>query len=175
MAVLIGVFIMLGIQPGPMMIVDSLPLVWTMIWALVIANIVCSTTLLYCAQWFGRITTLRSSLLVPCVFVLAMLGCYLSSNNWENILLLLGLGSIGYTFKRCGWPRSPFIIGIVLGSTAEQSFHKALAIWGPVFLLRPISLVLIALICASIGLSIFQQNRRASKPAAAQQAFGALS
>jgi putative tricarboxylic transport membrane protein len=164
MAILIGVFIMLGVQPGPLMIIDGLPLVWTLIWALVIANIVCSLSLLMCAQWFGRITSLRSSLLVPCVVVLAMLGCYLSSSHWENILLLLGLGAIGYMFKRCGWPRSPFIIGIVLGSTAEQSFHKALALWGPAFLLRPMSIVLMGLIAASIGFYILQQHRRALHP-----------
>jgi putative tricarboxylic transport membrane protein len=93
-----------------------------------------------------------------------MLGCYLSSSHWENILLLLGLGAIGYMFKRCGWPRSPFIIGIVLGSTAEQSFHKALALWGPAFLLRPMSMVLIGLIAASIGFYILQQHRRALHP-----------
>ena len=172
MAILIGVFIMLGVQPGPLMIIEGLPLVWTLIWALVIANIVCSISLLLCAQWFGRITSLRSSLLVPCVFVLAMLGCYLSSSHWENILLLLGLGAIGYMFKRCGWPRSPFIIGIVLGSTAEQSFHKALALWGPAFLLRPMSMVLIGLIAASIGFYILQQHRRALHPNAAPRASG---
>jgi putative tricarboxylic transport membrane protein len=169
MAILIGVFIMLGVQPGPTMIIDGLPLVWTLIWALVIANVVCSLSLLLCAQWFGRITSLRSSLLVPCVFVLAMLGCYLSSSHWENILLLLGLGVIGYMFKRCGWPRSPFIIGIVLGSTAEQSFHKALALWGPAFLLRPMSIVLMGLIAASIGFYILQQHRRALHPNPAAQ------
>ena len=53
MAILIGVLIMLGVQPGPMMIVNGLPLVWSMIWGLVIANVVCSLGLLFCAQWFG--------------------------------------------------------------------------------------------------------------------------
>jgi TctA family transporter len=166
MAILIGVFIMLGVQPGPMMIVNNLPLVWSMIWGLVIANVVCSVGLLFCAQWFGRITSLRASLLVPCVFIMALLGCYLSSLRWENMVVLLGSGAFGYLLKRFGWPRAPFIIGIILGSTAEQSFHKALDIWGPSFLLRPVSIVLMALIAASIGFYAYQHRSRKSRAAA---------
>lgn len=165
MAILIGVFIMLGVQPGPMMIVNDLPLVWSMIWGLVIANVVCSVSLLFCAQWFGRITSLRASLLVPCVFIMALLGAYLSSLHWQDLLILVGSGSFGYLLKRFGWPRAPFIIGIILGSTAEQSFHKALDLWGPAFLLRPVSIVLMVLIAASIGFYVYQQRRRNSRSA----------
>ncbi len=162
MAILIGVLIMLGVQPGPMLIVTGLPLFWSMIWALVIANIVCSLSLLSCAQWIGRIATLRASLLVPCVFVMALLGSFLSSLQWQNMLVLLVSGSVGYLLKRFGWPRAPFVIGIILGSTAEQSFHKALALWGPSFLLRPVSIVLMGLIAASIGFYVYQHRRRKS-------------
>lgn len=160
MAIMIGVLIMLGVQPGPMLLVTGLPLFWSMIWALVIANIVCSLALLLCAQWFGRIATLRASLLVPCIFVMVLLGSYLASLQWQNMVILLVSGGVGYLFKRFDWPRAPFVIGIILGSTAEQSFHKALALWGPAFLWRPISIVLMALIAASIGFYVYQRRRR---------------
>jgi putative tricarboxylic transport membrane protein len=163
MAILIGVLIMLGVQPGPMLVVTGLPLFWSMIWALVIANVICSLSLLFCAQWFGRLATLRASLLVPCVFVMALLGSFLSSLQWQNMVVLLASGGLGYLFKRFGWPRAPFVIGIILGSTAEQSFHKALALWGPAFLLRPVSIVLMALIAASIGFYAYSRRRRLAR------------
>lgn len=160
MAILLGVFVMLGVQPGPMMIVKDLPLVWSMIWGLVIANVICSVALLFCAPWFGRLASLRASLLVPCVFLMGLLGCYLSSVRWENMAVLMVAGAFGYLLKRFDWPRAPFVIGLVLGSTAEQSFHKALNLWGPSFLLRPISIVLMGLIVASVGFNIYQQRRQ---------------
>lgn len=150
MAILLGAFVMLGIRPGPMMIVNDLPLVWTLIWALVISNVVCSAMLLVGARWFGMVSEIPARLLVPMVFLLTMVGCYISKGRWENFAILLALGGLGYLLKRCGWPRPPFVIGLVLGSIAEQSLHKALNLWGISFLTRPLSMVLIGLIIASV-------------------------
>jgi putative tricarboxylic transport membrane protein len=150
MAILLGAFVMLGIKPGPMMVVNELPLVWTLVWALVISNVLCSLMLLVAARWFGMVSSLPARLLVPIVFLLTMVGCYVSKGHWENFIVLLALGGLGYLFKRCGWPRPPFVIGLVLGSIAEQSLHKAINLWGYSFLARPLSLVLIALIVASV-------------------------
>ena len=43
MAVLMGAFLILGIQPGPTMLTDRLDLVWTLIWALVVGNLIAVT------------------------------------------------------------------------------------------------------------------------------------
>jgi putative tricarboxylic transport membrane protein len=61
--------------------------------------------------------------------------------------------------RRHSWPRPPFVIGVVLGPVAEDSLHKALAIWGPSFFLRPISLVLIAMIIGSIAFYIWRTRK----------------
>ena len=37
---------------------------------------------------------------------------------------------VGYAMLRSGWPRAPFVIGLVLGRIAEESLHKALGLWG---------------------------------------------
>ena len=132
------------------MIVNDLPLVWTLIWALVLANVLCSAMLLIAARWFGMVSALPSRLLVPLVFLLTMVGSYLSKGRLENFGVLLLLGALGFLFKRCGWPRPPFVIGLVLGSIAEQSLHKAINLWGFSFLTRPISMVLMGLIAASV-------------------------
>jgi TctA family transporter len=150
MAILLGAFVMLGIKPGPMMIVNDLPLVWTLVWALVISNVLCSAMLLIGARWFGMVSSMPARLLVPVVFLLTMVGCFVSKGHWENFAVLLALGGLGYLFKRCGWPRPPFVIGLVLGSIAEQSLHKAINLWGYSFLTRPLSMVLIGLIIASV-------------------------
>ena len=61
--------------------------------------------------------------------------------------------------KKYGWPRPPFVIGLVLGAIAEDSIHKALAIWGPTFFLRPLSLVFIALIVLTVVAYIWKQRK----------------
>lgn len=162
MAVLMGAFVVLGIQPGPMLIMTNLDLVWSLIWALVIANLLAVVMFLAVAPWLGLLSFVRGGLLIPFVLLLAMLGSYLSQGHWENLVIIGVLGLLGYGLKRFDWPRPPFVIGLVLGPIAEESLHKALALWGPAFLLRPLSLALIAIIVATVAFTIFRrQHRRA--------------
>lgn len=160
MAILLGAFIMLGIKPGPMMAMTGLDLVWALIWTLVIANILAVAMFLACAPAFGLLTFVRGSLIIPFVLVLAFLGAFLSHSSWENIVLLCVLGVLGYFLKKYGWPRPPFVIGLVLGPVAEDSLHKALGIWGPTFFLRPQSMVMVVLIVASLAFYFWRRSRK---------------
>lgn len=163
MAILIGAFVMLGIQPGPQMALTGMNLVWSLIWALALANFLSVFVFLAMAPMFSLLVFVRGTLLIPFVLVLAFLGAYLSEAAWENIVLLVGLGVLGYFLKKHGWPRPPFVIGLVLGKIAEDSIHKALAIWGPTFFMRPLSLFFIALIILTIGMYIVRQRSGAGK------------
>jgi TctA family transporter len=159
MAVMLGALVMLGIQPGPQLIREGLDLVWTLVWVLVVANVL--AVLMFCgvARWVGMLAAVRGSLLIPLVFVLAMLGSYLSSGAWQNFLVILVLGALGILMKRAGWPRPPLIVGLVLGSIAEVSLHQSLAIWGPSFVTRPITLVLLALTLANLAWYFWRRRR----------------
>lgn len=161
MAILLSAFVMLGIRPGPRLATDQIDLVWTLIWTLAIANILAVLLLLALAPWLSRIASVRTSLLIPFVIALSLLGSYLGAGAWQNFVLVLGLGALGWLFKKYDWPRPPFVIGIVLGPIAETSFHKAMGIWGPSFLLRPLSLVLLAIIVATIALYMTRVRRKA--------------
>jgi putative tricarboxylic transport membrane protein len=150
MALMLGAFLMLGIQPGPTMLTEDLPLVWSLIWALAVANVLCAIVLIFCSPWLSALAHMKTSVMVPFVLMFALLGCYLGASAWENLLLLVVFGIIGYMFKRHSWPRPPFVIGLVLGPIAEDSLLKAFALDGMSFVLRPISLVLITMIIATI-------------------------
>jgi TctA family transporter len=66
---------------------------------------------------------------------------------------------VGYAMLRANWPRAPFVIGLVLGRIAEESLHKALDLWGLSFFTRPISLVLIGMIVATIAYAIYRSRK----------------
>jgi TctA family transporter len=164
MAILIGAFVMLGIQPGPHIALTGMDLVWSLIWALALANLLSIPIFLLMAPTFSLLVFVRGALLIPFVLVLAFLGAYLSESSWQNMLILVVLGVLGYFLKKYGWPRPPFVIGLVLGLIAEDSIHKALAIWGPTFFLRPLSLVLIALIILTVVAYIWRQAKTKDRP-----------
>ncbi|HMI95821.1 MAG TPA: tripartite tricarboxylate transporter permease [Micropepsaceae bacterium] len=158
MAIMLGAFLMLGLQPGPAMLTEHLNIVWSLIWSLMVANIICVAILLAAAPWISRLAYVKTSLMVPIVLLFAILGSYLGHNAWQNLVLIIFLGGLGYLLKRHDWPRAPFVIGVILGKIAEDSLLKAMAIWGYSFFLRPISLVLIAMIIGSIVFYIWRQR-----------------
>ena len=159
MAVMMGAFLILGIQPGPAMITTNLDLVWTLIWALVVGNLIAVTFLLCITRWVAALTFINGSMLVPFILVLVVLGCYASEGQWQNLLILVVMSLIGYGLLRFGWPRAPFVIGLVLGKIAEESLHKAMQLWGLDFFTRPLSLVLISMITMTIAFAIYQNVR----------------
>lgn len=175
MAILLGAFVMLGIQPGPAMALTGMDTVWTLIWALMLANILAVFMFLAMAPAFGYLSYVRGSLLIPFVLTLTYLGSFLSHRAWENLVLLTILGVLGYFLKKYNWSRPPFVIGLILGPIAEDSFHKAMSLWGPSFLLRPGAMIMIALIVLSVGFYIFRTikiNKKKKEGGYAAQAHG---
>jgi len=160
MAILLGAFVMLGIQPGPELALTGMDVVWALIWALMIANVLAVVMFFVLAPSFSYLSYVRGSVLIPFVLTLTYLGSYLSHRAWENLVLLTALGVLGYFMKKYDWPRPPFVIGLILGPIVEDSFHKAMALWGPAFLLRRGSLFMLALIAASIGAYVWQLRNK---------------
>ena len=160
MALLLGAFVMLGIQPGPQLISQQGDLVWTLVWALVLANLIAAALFFALAPWMGLLTFIRGTLVIPLVLVLALLGSFLSSGDWRSLIVMMLLGVLGYALKRHGWPRQPLVVGLVLGGIVEVSLHQATTIWGAAFMLRPQSLVLIALTAAGLGTYVWRRRKR---------------
>ena len=160
MAVMLGAFVVIGVQPGPEMAGENLGLVWVLIWTLVIANILAALMFLAVGRWLAIVVHVRAGLLVPFVLLLGCVGSYLGGGTWENLLVLVVLGVLGVGMKRHHWPRAPFMIGLVLGPIMELSLHQALTIWGPSFVLRPIALTLAAATVATVVVSIRRASRR---------------
>jgi TctA family transporter len=172
MAVLLGAFLILGIQPGPNLLKDHRDLVWMLIWALVVGNIMAVSFLLFVARWVGKLTFVNGGLLVPFILCLVVVGSYVNEGQWENLVILFALSLIGYGLLKYDWPRAPFVIGLVLGKIAEESLNKALALWGGAFFLRPLSLILMTMIVATIGYAVYKgrASRRSRADAGAVHA-----
>jgi len=164
MAVMMGAFLILGIQPGPAMLTKNLDLVWTLIWALVVGNLMAVSILLFATRWVAVLTFINGSVLVPFILSVVIMGAYINESQWENLVILMVMSVIGFGLLKFNWPRAPFVIGLVLGKVAEESLHKALDLWGMSFFTRPLSLVLIGMIVATIAFAIWQ-NVRSSKRA----------
>jgi TctA family transporter len=166
MAILLGGFFLLGLVPGPDMLTTHLPVTFSMVWTIVIANVI---TVLGCFLFLNRLamlTSVRGTLLIPVILVLVFIGSYTSNNHYGDILVTLLFGALGYVMVVGGWPRAPFVLGLVLGRIAENYLYISIARYEAAWLTRPVVLILVAIAVAVVILPVYQAHRAGAKKAA---------
>jgi putative tricarboxylic transport membrane protein len=160
MAILLGGFVMIGIDPGIDMVTTDLDLTFTMIWSLALANVIGAGVCLGLAGPVARLTTIRYSLLAPVMLVVIFFAAFQASRNWGDLITLFVLGMLGIYMKRFGWPRPALLIGYFLSPRLEASTYQALQVYGLSFLERTGSIILVTLIILSIiGIIRFKPNQ----------------
>lgn len=145
MAVLLGMFLLQGIVPGPDMLTKRLDLTYAMVWSVALANILGAGICFLFANQLARIVLIRPSILVPAVLAIIYVGAFQGSNDWGDLYVLLVSGALGWVMKRNGWPRPPLILGVVLGEIVERYMFISVQAFGANFLTRPIVMGILAL------------------------------
>lgn len=149
MALLLGGFILIGIEPGIQMISTDLDLVYVMIWSVALANIVGAGTCVVLAGQIAKLTTIRYALVAPFMFALIYFAAFQATRHWGDLILLTILGTLGVYMKRFGWPRPALLIGFVLGPLVEQNVYVATSVHGWSLLEKPIVILLLVLTALS--------------------------
>jgi len=172
MALLLGAFMIHGLQPGPEMVNKNLSLTYSMVWSLVIANIIAGSICFMASGQLAKVATLRWTLTMPVIVSIVMVGAYQGSGSWGDLFALLGFGLVGWVMKRQKWPRPPLILGFVLGDLIERYMFISTARYGLSWLLDPLVAVLLGM--ALIGLfrpliEEFLRKRRSNAPKRAIQ------
>jgi TctA family transporter len=142
MAILLGAFLIQGLRPGMEMLDKHLTLTFSMVWTMVIANIITVAVSLLFLNQLAKLTLVRGSILIPFILFLAFIGAFTEHNHVGDLITLLLSGLIGYLMVRCGWPRAPLVLGFVLGNIAETSFYISTTRYGVSWLLRPLVILL---------------------------------
>lgn len=150
MAILLAAFSILGLQPGPSMLSQHLPLVFWMVIVLAVSSILASVLGLGLAPILAQITVIPSRVLVPFVLVLASIGAYASTTEFLQVTVMMIMGGIGFAMRRHHYSLPAVIVGLVLGSTAENNLVLTLKIYQWRFIERPLTDVLILAIVAVI-------------------------
>mgnify|MGYP001827064625 CR=1 FL=1 len=168
MAVFIGGMILLGYEAGPQMIRNDLPVTYTIVWSLALANVVGAGLCIFLSPGIARLTTIRFVLLVPFLFMMISFAAFQSKQTLWDLAALVGIGMLGIFLRRFDWPRPAFLIGFVLASQAEVYTYQATQIAmsrfnrgfgdGLSYLFSPMSIILIVVIVVSIWLGARQSK-----------------
>jgi TctA family transporter len=167
MAVLMGAFLIQGLTPGPEMLTTHLNITFSLVWTLVIANIVAGLMLLPMTHWIAALAFIRGHLLFPAVMLFVLMGSWVENNHMADWICLIVFGILGYLMRLSGFPRPPLILGFVLGPVMENAYFLTTQSYRTQeWLARPICIVLILLIVLTIGLSVWNRVRGRAAAAA---------
>jgi TctA family transporter len=149
MAILLGAFIIQGIVPGPDMLLPppkgKLDLTFSFVWIIVLSNLITVAICFLFLNQLAKITQVRASLLIPFIILLIYLGGFAEKNAFEDMLLVLGFGALGWVMVKLDWQRPPLILGLVLGPLMENRLFLSTDNYGIVWLWRPGVVILFVL------------------------------
>ncbi|NEU31891.1 C4-dicarboxylate ABC transporter permease [bacterium LRH843] len=164
-AVLLGAFILHGIQPGPLMFETQGTLLYTIFIGLILANLAILFLAKPFIKVFAKILLVPYEIVGPLIVMFCIVGTYAVRNSVFDIAVMLAFGIIGYYFEKTKFPLAPIVLGIVLGPIAEVHFRRAMEMSNgdiTIFFTRPISLIMILLAIVSFVvplLRIWKDNR----------------
>lgn len=167
-ALLLGVLLIFGIQPGPSLIVNELDLVYFIVWAFAIASVLGSVLAFMMARPLARLSYVPFPILAAALIPILFLSGFQEPLNLNIFYMMLGLGIVGWICKMTNIPRAPFLIAYVLAEPLERYYFLTVNVFSPVeWMTRPFVLVVILIVAGAVAVPIFKKFMRRSKDNAA--------
>lgn len=152
-AIIFGALTVHGLIPGPKLFSDHADIVYTVMFGLLISTLLMLVVGLGGVGFFSKVLTIKIKYIIPAVLAFSLIGAYSARNSIFDVLLAVLFGILGLWFKRAEIPIAPIILGMILGTMAEENLRRSLVIVTAkgynlfqYILLRPVSIVVLVVI-----------------------------
>ncbi|MFD0717027.1 tripartite tricarboxylate transporter permease [Paenibacillus sp. GCM10027626] len=165
-AVMLGAFMIQGLQPGPLLFQNNGPLVYTLFAGMFVCYFLLLILGLSSVRFFAYVAQIPKAVLIPIILVLCVIGSYAINNSFFDVIVMLAAGCIGYGMQKYGFPASPVLLALILGPMAESAFRRALIMNQgsyDIFFTRPISLTFLILAFLALAAPIARTVIRSRK------------
>ena len=158
-AILIGAFLIHGVDPGPLIFRNYPRLVYGIFAAMAIANVMNLAIGSIGLRLFAILVRLPKPIMLPVIVLLCMVGAFAVDNSLFSMGVMFVFAILGYFMRKYDYSFANFIIGFALGENLEINFRQTIILFGddPAELLwHPIVLGFLAL----TAISIWRMQRR---------------
>ena len=144
-AIMLGAFMVHGLQPGPLLMADHADLVYTLVLGMGVANLAMLVVGLGAARFFGKVSRMPQALLSPIIILLCISGAFSMRNNWFDVYVMGLSGLFGYAMIKTGIPRPPLVIGMILSGMIESNLARSVMLCAddPLMFFTPINTILL--------------------------------
>jgi putative tricarboxylic transport membrane protein len=125
-AILLGALVIHGLQPGPRLFGDNPEIVYTIMGAMLLANIVMLVVMCKSMRFLARLTTIPNAYLMPLILAFCVVGSFAMSSRFFDVWTMFGFALIGLVLEAKRIPLAPFVLGFVLWPIAEESLSAGL-------------------------------------------------
>jgi putative tricarboxylic transport membrane protein len=175
-AVILGAFMLHGIQPGPQVMLNSTAMVYAIFASVFLGIAVMGLIGYFWIRLLVRILDFPEAVVSAFVMMFCFIGALSIRSNITDLWLMIAFGIVGYVFERLRFPIAPLVLGVILGPIAEESFLNAMISFSndwTVFFTRPISGTLMACTAIVLLLPIIGALRLRLRPPAVEANSGA--
>jgi len=168
-AIILGAFLLHGLQPGPQVFETSSHIVYAVFASLFVGVIGMCLIGYFAARYLVRILELPEVMVSAYVVMCCILGAFAARNNITDVWLIVVFGVVGYACERLRFPVAPMVLGVILGPLAETNFMTTMISFDndwTTFFTRPISGTIMALAIVSLAYPLAQHLRRRAAGAA---------
>ena len=127
-AVLLAMLVSFNITPGPLMFTQNADIVWGVIAALLLGNILLLLLNIPLVGIFVRLLSIPPRYLLPIVTMVAFVGVYAISRSAFDLCFMIAFGVMGYIFRKAEIPLVPIILGMLLGPEMEKNLRHVMQI-----------------------------------------------
>ncbi len=166
-AIVLGIFMMKGISPGPLLFDQQPGLITSLYLTFIISNIVLLPVFGYMSALMAKkLIKTPMPLLLSVVTALCIVGSYAINNDVYDVWIMAGMGFLAFFLKRGGFPLAQVVLGMVLGPILEQNFMVSAikSRWDLTsFFDRPIAILLMVMTIIIIYLGVRYSGRMFQK------------
>lgn len=159
-AMLLGMLLTYGIQPGPSIVTEHLDLMYLIIWCFAIASVIGAFLCFLATPGLAKLTKVPFAVLAPGLLAIMLLGAFQEGGQIGDLWIMIGLGAVGWLFKATDFPRAPFLIGFVLAIPMERYYYLTESLYdGLDWMARPGVLVFLAVLIGPALWALFKAVR----------------
>lgn len=165
-AVLLGALMVQGLTPGPLLFQQNSAVIFGIFAGLIVANIAMLVVGVAGVRFFYKVSKTPGIYLYPTIFALCCMGAFAVNTQLFDVICMLGFGFLGYIMTKLKFPVAPVLLALILAPMAESNLRRGLVATGGdfgLFLMRPITLIVLGISLASIIFFVYREIKDAHK------------
>lgn len=161
-ALLLGAFILHGIQPGPTMFTKQGVIAYSIILGCLIANLFLYPIGLLLTRAVAKIIQVRYTYLAPVIIMFCFAGAFAATGNTKELILVAAILVFSYVLVVLDISSTPLMLGMILADIMEMNFVTSMMSYDKdylIFFKRPISCVIL-IITVILVISMLRINKK---------------